>query len=128
MRLTNPPTIEYRQSFFQKRRGSTGGNTLWSVETVLSAWARPIPSPFPFTAFWAERDDHFHDFNLKRTTAEGYHLPPVHVTTEEATALITASMLMDRFTDGSLASSMDSAPSPTRFAGTVFLFAPTMRF
>lgn len=44
----------------------------------------------------------------------GYHLPPVHFTTEEATALITASMLMDRFTDHSLASSMDSALAKIR--------------
>jgi predicted DNA-binding transcriptional regulator YafY len=39
----------------------------------------------------------------------GYHLPPVHFTTEEATALITASMLMDRFADNSLMRSMSSA-------------------
>jgi predicted DNA-binding transcriptional regulator YafY len=45
---------------------------------------------------------------------KGYHLPPVHFTTEEATALITASMLMDRFTDRSLASSMDSALTKIR--------------
>ena len=45
---------------------------------------------------------------------KGYHLPPVHFTTEEATALITASMLMDRFTDGSLALSMDSALAKIR--------------
>ena len=45
---------------------------------------------------------------------KGYHLPPVHFTTEEATALITASMLMDRFTDNSLASSMDSALAKIR--------------
>jgi predicted DNA-binding transcriptional regulator YafY len=44
----------------------------------------------------------------------GYHLPPVHFTTEEATALITASMLMDRFTDSSLVSSMDSALAKIR--------------
>jgi predicted DNA-binding transcriptional regulator YafY len=44
----------------------------------------------------------------------GYHLPPVHFTTEEATALITASILMDRFTDGSLASSMESALAKIR--------------
>jgi predicted DNA-binding transcriptional regulator YafY len=44
----------------------------------------------------------------------GYHLPPVHFTTEEATALITASMLIDRFTDSSLASSMDSALAKIR--------------
>ena len=37
---------------------------------------------------------------------KGYHLPPVHFTTEEATALITASMLMDRFADSSLMWSM----------------------
>ena len=40
---------------------------------------------------------------------KGYHLPPVHFTTEEATALITASMLMDRFADSSLMWSMKSA-------------------
>ena len=40
---------------------------------------------------------------------KGYHLPPVHFTTEEATALITASMLMDRFADSSLMWSMNSA-------------------
>jgi predicted DNA-binding transcriptional regulator YafY len=40
---------------------------------------------------------------------KGYHLPPVHFTTEEATALITASMLMDHFADRSLMSSMTSA-------------------
>jgi predicted DNA-binding transcriptional regulator YafY len=40
---------------------------------------------------------------------KGYHLPPVHFTTEEATALITASMLMDRFADSSLMRSMTSA-------------------
>ena len=45
---------------------------------------------------------------------KGYHLPPVHFTTEEATALITASMLMDRFTDRSLASSMESALAKIR--------------
>ena len=39
----------------------------------------------------------------------GYHLPPVHFTTEEATALVTAGMLMDRFADSSLMSSMASA-------------------
>jgi predicted DNA-binding transcriptional regulator YafY len=39
----------------------------------------------------------------------GYHLPPVHFTTEEATALVTAGMLMDRFADSSLMSSMVSA-------------------
>ena len=39
----------------------------------------------------------------------GYHLPPVHFTTEEATALVTAGMLMDRFADSSLMSSMTSA-------------------
>src|ERR1700726_885817 len=44
----------------------------------------------------------------------GYHLPPVHFTTEEATALVTAGMLMDRFADNSLASSMDSALSKIR--------------
>ncbi len=45
---------------------------------------------------------------------KGYHLPPVHFTTEEATALITASMLMDRFTDRSLTSSMESALAKIR--------------
>jgi predicted DNA-binding transcriptional regulator YafY len=45
---------------------------------------------------------------------KGYHLPPVHFTTEEATALITASMLMDRFTDSSLMSSMASALAKIR--------------
>lgn len=40
---------------------------------------------------------------------KGYHLPPVHFTTEEATALITASMLIDRFADSSLMWSMTSA-------------------
>ncbi len=44
----------------------------------------------------------------------GYHLPPVHFTTQEATALITASLLMDRFTDDSLMSSMTSALSKIR--------------
>ena len=44
----------------------------------------------------------------------GYHLPPVHFTTEEATALITAGMLMDRFADSSLMSSMDSALAKIR--------------
>jgi predicted DNA-binding transcriptional regulator YafY len=44
----------------------------------------------------------------------GYHLPPVHFTTEEATALVTAGMLMDRFTDSSLMSSMDSALAKIR--------------
>jgi predicted DNA-binding transcriptional regulator YafY len=39
----------------------------------------------------------------------GYHLPPVHFTIQEAAALITASVLMDRFTDDSLMSSMTSA-------------------
>ena len=39
----------------------------------------------------------------------GYHLPPVHFTTEEATALVTAGMLMDRFADSSLMTSMASA-------------------
>jgi predicted DNA-binding transcriptional regulator YafY len=51
---------------------------------------------------------------LGYSIVKGYHLPPVHFTTEEATALITASMLMDRFTDGSLASSMDSALAKIR--------------
>jgi predicted DNA-binding transcriptional regulator YafY len=45
---------------------------------------------------------------------KGYHLPPVHFTTEEATALITASMLMDRFTDSSLVSSMATALAKIR--------------
>ncbi len=40
---------------------------------------------------------------------KGYHLPPVHFTTAEATALITAGMLLDRFADRSLAPSMGSA-------------------
>jgi predicted DNA-binding transcriptional regulator YafY len=40
---------------------------------------------------------------------KGYHLPPVHFTVEEATALITASVLIDRFADRSLMSSMTSA-------------------
>jgi predicted DNA-binding transcriptional regulator YafY len=44
----------------------------------------------------------------------GYHLPPVHFTTQEATALITASLLMDRFTDDSLMSSMTSALAKIR--------------
>jgi predicted DNA-binding transcriptional regulator YafY len=51
---------------------------------------------------------------LGYSIVKGYHLPPVHFTTEEATALITASMLMDRFTDSSLASSMDSALAKIR--------------
>jgi predicted DNA-binding transcriptional regulator YafY len=45
---------------------------------------------------------------------KGYHLPPVHFTTEEATALITASMLMDRFADSSLMWSMNSALAKIR--------------
>jgi predicted DNA-binding transcriptional regulator YafY len=45
---------------------------------------------------------------------KGYHLPPVHFTTEEATALITASILMGRFADSSLRSSMDSALAKIR--------------
>lgn len=45
---------------------------------------------------------------------KGYHLPPVHFTTEEATALITASMLMDRFADSSLMRSMTSALAKIR--------------
>jgi predicted DNA-binding transcriptional regulator YafY len=44
----------------------------------------------------------------------GYHLPPVHFTTEEATALITASLLMDRFADPSLMSPMGSALAKIR--------------
>jgi predicted DNA-binding transcriptional regulator YafY len=44
----------------------------------------------------------------------GYHLPPVHFTTEEATALVTAGMLMDRFADSSLMSSMASALAKIR--------------
>jgi predicted DNA-binding transcriptional regulator YafY len=44
----------------------------------------------------------------------GYHLPPVHFTTEEATALITANMLIDRFADRSLMSSMTSALAKIR--------------
>ncbi len=51
---------------------------------------------------------------LGYSIVKGYHLPPVHFTTEEATALITASMLMDRFTDSSLASCMDSALAKIR--------------
>jgi predicted DNA-binding transcriptional regulator YafY len=39
----------------------------------------------------------------------GYHLPPVHFTTEEATALVTAGKLMNRFADRSLISPMTSA-------------------
>jgi predicted DNA-binding transcriptional regulator YafY len=45
---------------------------------------------------------------------KGYHLPPVHFTTEEATALITASMLMDHFADRSLMASMTSALAKIR--------------
>src|ERR1700732_4183209 len=45
---------------------------------------------------------------------KGYHLPPVHFTTEEATALITASMLVDRFADSSLTWSMASALAKIR--------------
>ena len=44
----------------------------------------------------------------------GYHLPPVHFTTEEATALITANILVDRFADSSLKSSMTSALAKIR--------------
>ena len=44
----------------------------------------------------------------------GYHLPPVHFTTEEATALITANILVDRFSDSSLRSSMTSALAKIR--------------
>jgi len=44
----------------------------------------------------------------------GYHLPPVHFTIQEAAALITASLLMDRFTDDSLMSSMTSALAKIR--------------
>jgi predicted DNA-binding transcriptional regulator YafY len=44
----------------------------------------------------------------------GYHLPPVHFTTEEATALITANLLMDRFADKSLMSPMGSALAKIR--------------
>lgn len=44
----------------------------------------------------------------------GYHLPPVHFTTEEATALITANILVDRFADNSLRSSMNSALAKIR--------------
>lgn len=46
---------------------------------------------------------------LGYSIVRGYHLPPVQFTTEEATALITASMLMDRFGDKSLMASMNSA-------------------
>src|ERR1700726_410622 len=45
---------------------------------------------------------------------KGNHLPTVHFTTEEATALITASMLMDRFVDSSLMWSMNSALAKIR--------------
>jgi predicted DNA-binding transcriptional regulator YafY len=51
---------------------------------------------------------------LGYSIVKGYHLPPVHFTTEEATALITASMLMDRFSDRSLMSSMTSALAKIR--------------
>jgi len=44
----------------------------------------------------------------------GYHLPPVHFTIEEATALITANILVDRFADSSLKSSMTSALAKVR--------------
>ena len=44
----------------------------------------------------------------------GYHIPPVHFTTEEATALITANLLMDRFADKSLMSPMGSALAKIR--------------
>jgi predicted DNA-binding transcriptional regulator YafY len=44
----------------------------------------------------------------------GYHLPPVHFTTEQATALITANLLMDRFADKSLMSPMGSALAKIR--------------
>ena len=44
----------------------------------------------------------------------GYHLPPVHFTTEEATALITANLLIDRFADKSLMSPMGSALAKIR--------------
>ena len=51
---------------------------------------------------------------LGYSIVRGYHLPPVHFTTQEATALITASLLMDRFTDDSLMSSMTSALAKIR--------------
>ncbi len=40
---------------------------------------------------------------------KGYHLPPVHFTNAEASALITAGLLLDRFGDRSLAPPMASA-------------------
>jgi len=51
---------------------------------------------------------------LGYSIVRGYHLPPVHFTTQEATALITASLLVDRFTDDSLMSSMTSALAKIR--------------
>jgi predicted DNA-binding transcriptional regulator YafY len=51
---------------------------------------------------------------LGYSIVRGYHLPPVQFTTQEATALITASLLMDRFTDDSLMSSMTSALAKIR--------------
>ena len=44
----------------------------------------------------------------------GYHLPPVHLTAEEATALITAALLMERFADSSLTRPMGSALAKIR--------------
>lgn len=41
--------------------------------------------------------------------SQGYHLPPVSFTTEEASALITGGLLIERFADGSLRSPMRSA-------------------
>jgi predicted DNA-binding transcriptional regulator YafY len=45
---------------------------------------------------------------------KGYHLPPVHFTTEEATALLTANLLVGRFADQSLLPAMDSALAKIR--------------
>src|SRR5260370_38074707 len=39
----------------------------------------------------------------------GYHLPPVHFTSEEATSLSTAGLVMQRFADNSLMTPMASA-------------------
>jgi predicted DNA-binding transcriptional regulator YafY len=51
---------------------------------------------------------------LGYSIVRGYHIPPVHFTTQEATAHITASLLIDRFTDESLMSSMTSALAKIR--------------
>ena len=51
---------------------------------------------------------------LGYSIVRGYHLPPVHLTAEEATALITAALLMDRFADSSLSRSMGSALAKIR--------------